>query len=57
MVGIGVPYGMNLWQESNSVEGTFKISGKNRKELVLKEKEQLHLEFNIEKKDIVGIVH
>ncbi len=55
-VCIGVPYGINVWQVGNSAEqnGAFKIAGKKKKEFVLQEKLRLHLEFKIEKQDIVG---
>jgi hypothetical protein len=58
-VCIGVLYGMNVWQVGDGAKqnGAFKITRKKRKDFVLQEKLQLHLEFKIEKQEIVGIIH
>jgi hypothetical protein len=56
---IGVPYGTHLWQVADSSEqnGSFKNELKRAKQYVIRKKGELHLPMQVEKTDIVGIVH
>jgi hypothetical protein len=56
---IGVPYGTHLWQVADSSEqnGSFKCELKRAKQFVIRKKGELHLPMQVEKTDIVGIVH
>jgi hypothetical protein len=59
-VCIGVPYGTHIWQvgDSSQQNGAFKQALTVRKEEVMRKKAEMQLgSVNIERHDIVGIVH
>jgi hypothetical protein len=56
---IGVPYGTHLRKvaDSSKKNGSFKNELKRAKQYVIRKKGELHLPMQVEKTDIVGIVH
>jgi len=58
-VCIGVPYGTNLWQVGDSTQqnGAYKSRLTLEKQLLLEKKQEMRLDYKIEKHDVVGLVH
>ena len=58
-VCIGVPYGTNLWQVGDSAQqnGAYKSRLMLEKSLLLQKKQEMRLDFRIDRHDIVGLVH
>ncbi len=58
-VCIGMPYGTNLWQVGDSAQqnGAYKSRLTLEKQLLLEKKQELRLDFRIDRHDVVGLVH
>ena len=58
-VCIGVPYGTNLWQVGDSAQqnGAYKSRLALEKQLLLEKKQEMRLDFRIDRHDVVGLVH
>jgi hypothetical protein len=56
---LGVPYGTHLWQVADSSEqnGCNKMALQKAKDFVINKKSERHLPMQVERTDIVGIVH